>query len=432
MVSFMEHSVNLIEKLADDSNNFFHMGRKGYAFITADAQKAHHYHELANEWHQNLRHLNCSKKQVRVHNKKSGTAHVPSFISDTQYKHADGKNNHNDDGVDIIEGSDLIQQAFPFLSKDLHTVMHARRCGWISAQQLGMLMLERARETGQVQLLKAEIDGFEFNDSSSEKKQVTRVNLKNGNKINVSGAVVNCAGPYFKHLGNMLGLDLPVFNELHAKVIIPDVLNVVPRTAPMMIWSDKMKLEWTEEELQAIEEDPVMKRTLLGLLPTGLHFRPVGGSKSNQLMLLWEFAHMDVPTHGADQPAHMPMYPIDFKPFYAEMCLKGLTRMVPGFAQYLSFDKFSARDISVDGGYYCKTRENRLLVGPVDSASNVFLCGAASGYGIMASNAAGDLIADYLTEKPLPFYSKAFLLNRYQSDEYKNMFASVGKDHGQI
>ena len=44
----------------------------------------------------------------------------------------------------------LIRAHFPYLSEYVVAVLHARRCGWMSAQQLGMYLLERAHERGLV------------------------------------------------------------------------------------------------------------------------------------------------------------------------------------------------------------------------------------------------------------------------------------------
>ncbi|HET9211220.1 MAG TPA: FAD-dependent oxidoreductase, partial [Thermoanaerobaculia bacterium] len=71
----------------------------------------------------------------------------------------------------------------------------------------------------------------------------------------------------------------------------------------------------------------------------------------------------------------------------------------------------------VDGGYYCKTRENRLLVGPTPVAGNYLLCGM-SGYGIMASQAAAELLAAYIVGGALPAYAPEFALSRYQDPAY--------------
>ena len=43
-------------------------------------------------------------------------------------------------------------------------------------------------------------------------------------------AFVNAAGPLLKQVGALLGVDVPVFNELHGKVILR-IRGIVPRAA---------------------------------------------------------------------------------------------------------------------------------------------------------------------------------------------------------
>ena len=51
--------------------------------------------------------------------------------------------------------------------------------------------------------------------------------------------------------------------------------------------------------------------------------------------------------------------------------------------------------MAVDGGYYTKVPDNLPLIGPVPGApEGAFMCAGLSGYGLMASNAAGSLLRD--------------------------------------
>src|SRR6185312_15738207 len=120
---------------------------------------------------------------------------------------------------------------------------------------------------------------------------------------------VNAAGPLSPAVGRMSGLELPLFNELHGKVMVQD---------PELRW-------------------------LLGTLPAGVHFRPEGGVDSRWHLLLWTY-HLE--------PME-PVFPPKFDPFYPEVVVRGLDRMVPPLAPYLGPHM---RRPSVDGGYYCKTK----------------------------------------------------------------------------
>ena len=93
--------------------------------------------------------------------------------------------------------------------------------------------------------------------------------------------------------------------------------------------------------------------------------------------------------------------------------MRGLVRMVPGLAEYLG----RMRRPYVDGGYYCKTRENRALIGPTPVAGNFLFCGL-SGYGIMAAHAGAELLAAHMLGLDPPDYAKEFALSRYEDPEY--------------
>jgi len=80
----------------------------------------------------------------------------------------------------------------------------------------------------------------------------------------------------------------------------------------------------------------------------------------------------------------------------------------------------------VDGGYYTKTSENRPLIGPLP-VKGAYMIGALSGYGIMASCGAGELLAAHLTGSPLPPYAPAFTLERYRDPEYQKLLENWGE-----
>jgi glycine/D-amino acid oxidase-like deaminating enzyme len=100
--------------------------------------------------------------------------------------------------------------------------------------------------------------------------------------------------------------------------------------------------------------------------------------------------------------------------------------MIPGLKLY--FDK-PPRPF-LDGGYYTKTRENRPLIGPLPM-EGAWVIGALSGYGLMASMAAGDLLALHILGKSLPQYAPAFDLNRYQEPAYLELLDNW-EDSGQL
>lgn len=82
-----------------------------------------------------------------------------------------------------------------------------------------------------------------------------------------------------------------------------------------------------------------------------------------------------------------------------------------------------------DGGFYTKTQENRPLIGPL-GVEGGFVVGALSGFGVMASSAAGELAATWITGGELPDYAASLALQRYDDPAY---VASIeGMDAGEI
>jgi len=388
MVRFMNRSIDLLEELAGESDNRFVMNRNGYVYLTADPAKAAELEAVGREI------SGLGAGELRVHG-RSGTPGDPAY-PEAPFDELD----RDLGGADFVLDRDRILERFPFVAPDVVGMLHPRRCGWLSAQQLGMYLLERAREHG-VRLVSGRIAEVVVHDG-----RVEGVSIEGGPEAGTisTRAFVNAAGPLAPEIGRISGVELPLFNELHGKIMFDDHLGLVPRELPLMIWSDPVTLAWSAEERAELAHDPEL-RWLLDPLPAGVHFRPEGGRDSRSLLLLWTY-HIE-PT--------APVFPPTFDPFYPEVVLRGLARMVPALATYLGGGRM--RRPYVDGGYYCKTRENRPLVGPTPVAGNHLLCGL-SGFGIMASQAAAELLAAHVTGDALPDYAPAFLLSRYEDPAY--------------
>ncbi|MEI2608043.1 MAG: FAD-binding oxidoreductase [Candidatus Promineifilaceae bacterium] len=300
---------------------------------------------------------------------------------------------------------------YPYLNPDVVAAIIPRRCGSLSAQQLGMYLLGKVKERG-VKLVRGRVTGINVVNN-----QVQAVCLSGADVDIIHTPIfVNAAGPYVREVGQLLGVDIPVFNELHGKIAVEDYLNLLPRNLPLMIWSDPVRLPWSEAERHELEQEAEM-RWLLNELPAGVHFRSEGAGGASTLLVLWTYELDPKP----------PIWPPTFDPMLPEVVLRGLTRMVPALSVYLE----KGRKPYVDGGYYCKTRENRLLVGPLP-VEGAYLIGALSGYGIMASPAAADLLACHITGGALPEYAAAFHPNRYQDPAYLAQLAQWDATSGQL
>jgi glycine/D-amino acid oxidase-like deaminating enzyme len=172
---------------------------------------------------------------------------------------------------------------------------------------------------------------------------------------------------------------------------------VMPRDIPLMIWNDPVDLE------------------ALGTFPPGVHLRPRG---ARSLLGIWTYD-----AHVVEQPTFPPQFAED----YSRIVIGGLTAMIPGLARYIG----RAREAIVDGGYYCKTPDNRPLIGPTP-IEGVYLLGALSGFGIMASQAAAELLAAHLLDEPLPDYAAAFRPARFDDPSYQSLRAKLNRKSGQL
>src|SRR5713101_1960332 len=354
MVAVMNRSIDLLEELARESGNVMRLNRRGYLFATADPARVSRFVETAREA------ATLGSGPVRLHTAAaSGYEPAASEGFDSPLT-----------GSDVITEPALIRRHFPFLAADTLALVHARRCGWFSGQQLGMYLLERARAHG-VRLLEGRVERIDT-------------------------------------AARMLGIKLPLFCELHAKIAFNDPLGAMPRSAPLTIWTDPQTIAWSEDEREELASSPRHRR-LVGELPEG-------AGESTSVLGIWTY----------DAEPVEPVFPQEFHPAYAEVVLHGMARMIPRLSPYLA----RMPRCFVDGGYYTKTRENRFLAGPLPVAG-AYMIGALSGYGMMASNGAADLLADYIAERPLPRYAPAFRLDRYENPDYVKLLESWG-DSGQL
>jgi len=394
MVSLMNRSIDLLEDLADNNNNSFHLNRRGYLYLTRDEEKIPVMLANAKET------SSLGAGQLRIH---QGDSNDPGY----QPAIVDGFSD-SPDGADLILDRDLIRKYYPEISQDAVAALHIRRAGWLSAQQLGSLLLAKAKSHG-VQLIEGRVQTVEVMNN-----RVTAVKMESGERI-PTHHFVNAAGPFTGAVSATLGVELPIYCELHLKVSTTDHLGIIPRDAPMMIWMDSQELAWTPEERQYIVDDPD-SRWLLEEFPSGVHTRPEGLDESQIILMLWEYQTLEVE----------PVWPPPLKEDYPEIALRGLATMIPGFKRY--FDR-PPRPF-LDGGYYTKTRENRPLIGPLP-VEGAWIIGALSGFGIMASMAAGELLTKHILGDVLPDYAPAFDLGRYQDPKYKKLLDGW-EDSGQL
>jgi len=146
MTRLTNRSIDIMEELARKTDNLFHLSRRGYLFVTADQNRIPDFCSVAEE--------SCSlgAGPLRVHTGESGD---PEYVPAPAHGFEELPT-----GADLMLDPALVHYHFPFLSRDVVAALHTRRCGKLSAQQLGMYMLEQAREHG-VRLLNARVEGVE-------------------------------------------------------------------------------------------------------------------------------------------------------------------------------------------------------------------------------------------------------------------------------
>ncbi len=397
MLRLMERSIDLLEELADASGNVFHMNRRGYLYATANPERAaalQRSAEVASA---------MGAGPLRIHDGHSTAAYTPAPAHGFR---------DVPPGADLITDPALLRRHFGWMAADTVAVLHARRCGWFSGQQLGMWMFEQARAAG-VQWTSGRVTGI---DTQAGRVAGVVVEREGKEERIAAGTFVNCAGPFARDVGHMLGVDLPLFAEKHLKVAFDDRLCALPRDTGLVIWEDPIVLDWDDATRAELAADPAT-RWLTEPLPSGVHARPEGHSpESRSVLLLWTY-------HDAPHPVQFPL-PLDAD--YPEIALRGMSRAVPGLRAYTE----RLPKMYLDGGYYTKTVENRPLVGPLPVPGAYTLC-ALSGFGLMAACATGELLAAHVTGAPLPDYARAFLLNRYDDPAYQARLAAWG-DTGQL
>ncbi len=392
MLRLMNRSIDLMEDLAEESGNVFRMNRRGYLYVTGDQRQVPELEATARAV------SSLGAGPIRVHS-----------APDSSYQPAHPENFRDQPaGADLLIGSDLIHRYFPYLTERAVAALHVRRAGWLSAQQLGMYLLETARGRG-VRFESARVTGVEIRGGC-----VTGVTLGTGERVD-SPLFINAAGPYLQEVGRLLGIDLPVHTELHLKAAIKDPLRVVGREAPLLIWTDPQILPWEEEERLALAEDDET-RWLTDSFPSGVHTRPEGGEENQTILMLWEY----------QTRVMNPVWPPALDEQYPEVALRGLATMLPRMQEY--FARMPRPQL--DGGYYTKTRENRPLVGPA-GLGGAYVLGAVSGYGIMSACGVGELLAAHVTGSALPSYAPAFSLARYEDPGYQKSLENWG-DKGQL
>ena len=297
------------------------------------------------------------------------------------------------DGVDVLQDRRLIERCFPSFDREVATVLHIRRAGDISGQQLGSHMLERIRaarrqgHSGACDRQSSSTAAFDLTVKGEEASSAVRADV-----------VVNAAGPSVGEVAALLGETLPVTNVFQQKIAFEDVQGVVDRRMPFAIDLDGQLIDWTDEERALLADDPAT-RWLTEPMPGAIHCRPDGGEHGRWIKLGWAYNKQpSQPTADLPTDANFP-----------EIVLRGASRLNPGLRAY--YGHLPSR-LSHYGGYYTMTRENWPLIGPM-ATKGAFVAGALSGYGTMGACATGALVAAWVFGEKLPDFARPLSLARY-------------------
>jgi len=381
MTAFTNHSIDLMEQIASSTSNIMNMTRRGYLLAT----RSENIDDLVAELH--VGYQDSASDSIRIHDAASSTTYLPPDSDDWE---------HAPTGVDVLSSQELIRKTFPSLSNDIANVIHIRRGGDISGQQLGQYMLEKIKEAGGKRTA-ASVRNIDVNRGF-----LVEIDGRNGVELVRADTLVNAAGPFAGDLAAKMGVDIPIENIYQQKIAFEDVKKAIPRELPFSIDLDSFEFDWTDEERAMLSAD-AETAWLTKQLPGGTHCRPEGGDNGSWIKLGWAFnREISEPQQDlANEPKVHPQYP--------EIVMRTAARLNPALATYA--DDFPSR-FSHYGGYYPMTRENWPLIGPL-GVDGAFVAGALSGFGSMSACAAGALCAAWVSASDLPDYATQLSLARY-------------------
>ena len=384
MAELSNRSIELMQQIADDTNNRINMVQGGYILAT---RKTNIQDEM-----QGLQ-AGFNNDDIRVHTTSTSESYINSLSLNWK---------HTPDGVDILSNPALIQKQFPDFTQDLKNIIHIRNAGDIDGEQLGQYMFEKCKALG-VKFLCSEVKSIEYNNDYKLTLDST-VGTKNQAVIINADILVNAAGPFVKKIAKMLNVDLPVENLFEQKISFADTQGIISREQPFSIDLDEQTLNWSAVDKKMLAEDE-STQWLSQPIHGGVHCRPDGGLTSNRVKLGWAYNHNP---SDPQRDFHNDVY---YDPSFPEIVLRGASGLNPKLKYYV--DNMPA-NFSHYGGYYTMTNENWPLIGPMDN-NGAFIVGALSGFGTMTACAVGELCADWVNAGSLPTYAHDLSLKRYDN-----------------
>lgn len=351
MTAFTNDSIDLMRRLATDTDNVFNMTHRGYVLATRQSD-------------------------------------IEGMTGSLQAE----------TDVDVISDRQQIRAAFPMLVDDIKNVIYIKNGGDFSGQRLGAFMLEQYREAGGKRL-HGEVIRIEKDDAYS-----LQVESANGDQTVKADVLVNAAGPFAARVAGMLGVEMPIKNVYQQKISFDDKLGAIPRDMPFSIDLDEKSLGWTDDERELLASDPDVA-WITDTMQAGTHCRPDGGERGTRVKLGWAYNQQ------TSEPQRELANEAAIDPQFPEIVIRGAAAFLPSLSPYI--DAPPARFVHY-GGYYTMTAENWPLIGPM-GPDDTYLVGALSGFGSMSACAAGKLCAAWVCGDALPDYATDLSPARYEN-----------------
>lgn len=389
MTAFTDDSIALMEELDRRSGGRLNMTRGGYALVTRRTRPDDLIEDL-------YRGYDRAPDRIRIRDSASSDYVPPSRVPWTNAP----------DGVDVLLDASLIRKTFPSYARDVATVIHIRRAGSISAQQMGQYMLETMRASG-VRVHRADVRGIGVSSPFT-----IELDAPDGPARMTAERIVNAAGPFAGDIARMLGAALPVRCVYQQKISFQDRDAAIPRDLPFTIDLDAQSLAWSDDDREVLASDAAT-RHLVDPMPGGIHCRPDGPPDGTWIKLGWAYNARASDPHDDE--------PID--PHFPDVVLRAASRLHPALAAYVGRLPRGAHHY---GGYYTMTDENWPLIGPSETPG-AFVAAALSGYGSMAACATGALCAAWVMDAPLPSYARSLTSERRGDTALMSALARAGK-----
>ncbi len=381
MTAFIDGSIDRLEEIAAATGNRIAMSRSGYVLATRRTRPADLIEDLYRGYGE------AADRLIRIHDGPGTAAYEPPHQAGWEQV---------PEGVDVLFDAALIGETFPSFAPDVATVLHIRRAGRISGQQLGQFMLERIRASGG-RLLRGRVTMLE-----AARPFALAIETECGAIALKAERLVNAAGPYCREVARLLGEDLPVDCVFQQKIAFEDRTGAIPRTMPFTIDLDGQRLPWSDEERAILAEDRTAAR-LLEFMPGGIHCRPDGSPSGSWIKLGWAF----------NRRAGDPRAPEPIDAQFPDIVLRAASRLHPALKAYIGrLPRGMSRGARHYGGYYAMTGENWPLIGPM-RRPGAFIASALSGFGTMAACMAGEIRAAWIAGGALPAYAPALSLARH-------------------